>query len=508
MLAIDAEFWLWRGARGGCRYNRRVMSTSSIEIPQVRSSGRAGKSPRVIVVGAGLAGMAAAVALESAGAEVTLLESSRRLGGRASSFDDPRTGQTLDNCQHVLLGCCTNLLDFYRRLGVERLIRFERTIRFVDPRGNSFGLSGMGRLPAPLHLGPSLARFGALSLSERASLSRAMLGMMRMGTAGRLALADMSFGQWLDEFEQPESLVAKLYDAILVGSLNEETRRASAAYAIQVFQDALLSNASGYVLGLPNCPLSTLYERLPCGDVRLGTRVADLLFEGGAAAGVRLQSGQELRADAVVLATNHHAAQKLVPMELQASDARFAGLDRLASVPILGAHLWFDRPVLAESHAAFLEGPLQWVFRKDAEGRVLHGVISAARQWVDVPREEALRQFEAQLRATLPAASRDAKLVRGVIVIEKRATFSPSPGVDRLRPRQAPPAGGIDNLYLAGDYTQTGWPATMEGAVRGGYLAAEALAARLPLAAPRRFAVDDLPPQWPARLLRPRRSEP
>src|SRR5579872_7421091 len=135
---------------------------------------------RILIVGGGLAGMSAAVALESAGASVTLVEARRSLGGRASSFEEPQTGEVLDNCQHVLLGCCTNLLDFYRRLGVEHLIRFERTIRFVDPKGNRYGLSGTRGLPAPLHLGLSMLRFGALTFSERIALSRAMTAMIRL----------------------------------------------------------------------------------------------------------------------------------------------------------------------------------------------------------------------------------------------------------------------------------------------------------------------------------------
>ena len=459
----------------------------------------------MIVVGAGLAGMAAAIALESAGVQVTLLESSRRLGGRASSFEDPQTGEILDNCQHVLLGCCTNLLDFYRRMGVEHLISFERTIHFVDDRGNRHGLSGTPGLPAPLHLGPSMLRFGALTLAERVALARAMTAMLRLGREGRLALSDIPFAQWLEEHRQPPSLVSKLYDAILIGSLNEDPCRASAAYAIQVFQDALLSNSKGYVLGLPNCPLSKLYERLLCHDVRLATRVAELVFAANSVPGVRLQSGELLNADAIVLATNYHAVQRWVPPEWHDRDERFRHLDRLQTVPILGAHLWFDRPVMSDSHCAFLSGPLQWLFRKDPEGHVLHGVISAARDWVDVPREQALKQFESQLRATFPAA-RDARLLRGVTVIEKRATFSPLPGVDRFRPAQSPPPGGIANLFLAGDYTRTGWPATMEGAVRSGYLAAQALLSRATSCAAPRFLVDDLPAQWPARLLRSRSS--
>jgi squalene-associated FAD-dependent desaturase len=457
------------------------------------------KSIRVVVVGGGLAGMATAVAMESAGAQVTLIEARKTLGGRAGSFEDPQTGETLDNCQHVLLGCCTNLRDFYRRIGVGHLIQFERTIRFVDPRGNQYGLSGTAGLPAPLHLGPSFLRFGALTLGERVALYRAMTAMLRLGRSGRLSLADVPFGQWLEEHGQPASLITKLYEPILIGSLNEDPKLASSSYAIQVFQDALLFNSRGYVLGLPTCPLGQLYERLPCRDVRVSARVAELEFSNGAVAGVNLQSGEFVPADAVVLATNHHAVQRWVPAEFQRSDSRFAGLPELNNVPILGAHLWFDRPVLRESHAAFLEGPLQWLFRKDSEGHSVHGVISAARDWLDVPRNQALAQFEHQIRATFPRAS-GAKLQRGVVVIEKRATFSPLPGTDRLRPPQSSPPGGIQNLYLAGDYTRTGWPATMEGAVRSGYLAAGAVISQSN-GHQACFLVPDLTQQWPARWL-------
>src|SRR5258708_1894677 len=192
------------------------------------------RPPRVIVVGGGLSGMAAASALEPGGASVTLIEARKSLGGRAGSFEDPQTGEILDNCQHVLLGCCTNLLDFYRRLGVQDLIRFERTIRFIDPQGNQYGLSGTPGLPAPLHLGASMLGFGALSLADGVALSGAMTAMRRLGHAGRIAFKKVPSGQWLEEHPQPPTLVAKLYDAILIGSLNEDPRKASASYAIQV----------------------------------------------------------------------------------------------------------------------------------------------------------------------------------------------------------------------------------------------------------------------------------
>jgi squalene-associated FAD-dependent desaturase len=454
----------------------------------------------VIVIGGGLAGMAAAVALETAGVDVTLVEARKTLGGRAGSFQDPQSGEILDNCQHVLLGCCTNLLDFYKRIGAIHRITFERTIRFVDARGKAYGLYGLPFLPAPLHLGWSMLFFSALSLKERLAMTRAMLAMLRLGRNRRKAMDDLPFGKWLADHNQPESLIAKLYDAILIGSLNDDPRVSSSSYAIQVFQDALLTNAAGYPLGLANCPLTELYGSLPCRDVRLGTRVSELAFDGNDLSGVRLSSGELLDASAVVLATNHHGIRDWLPENLATSDSRFAHLSELQSVPILGAHLWFDRPVMRHSHAAFLQGPLQWLFRKDAEGKAVHGVISAARAWLDVPREDALRQFEAQVRGTFPAAA-NATLNRGVIVIEKRATFACLPGTDHHRPPQAPPPGGIANLYLAGDYTQTGWPATMEGAVRSGYLVAEAiLQKRGKLRS--RFLQPDLSEQWPARLLK------
>jgi zeta-carotene desaturase len=467
------------------------------------------KPQKVLIVGGGLAGMAAAVGLAAHGLAVTLLESRHALGGRASSFEDQeQPGELLDNCQHVLLGCCTNLLDLYRRLGVGDKVAFHGTVHFLDDRGRRHDLWGLGAgVPAPLHLGPSMGFFSALSFSERTAVVRAMLAMLRLGRSGRERLESTAFGEWLDRHRQPAAVVKKFYDPVVVSALNEETRKASAKYAIQVFQEAMLANRRGYVVGLPACPLGDLYARLPAGiDVRLNARVDELLFESDStgatrASGVKLRNGDVLHADAVVLATNHHAVQRWVaalPPDVLARDGRFAGLDKLESVPILGVHLWFDRPIMREASAALIEGPLQWLFRKDADGRQLHGVISAARDWPPVPKEEALRQFEAQIRHLFPAA-RDAALQRGVIVIEKRATFAPLPGTDHLRPAQAPPPNGLANLYLAGDYTKTDWPATMEGAVRSGYLAAQAVLSKTAAPTPQ-LLIPDLPVQWPARL--------
>jgi zeta-carotene desaturase len=464
----------------------------------------------VLVVGGGLAGIAAAVALADRGLRVTLLESRFALGGRASSFENKDTAdnapELLDNCQHVLLGCCTNLLDLYRRLGVQDRVGFHRSVHFLDARGRRHSIWGVNWLPSPLHLGFSMPLFGALTLGERASVVRAMLAMLRLGRTGRDRLDALSFGDWLKQHKQSDSLIKKFYDPVLISALNEDTRKVSAKYALQVFQDAMLAHRRSYVVGLPTCPLGELYEKIPNVALRLNTRVDSLLFEStgdtARATGVKLRGGEELRADALVVATNHHALQRWiadVPEPARTRDTRFTHLDKLESVPILGVHLWFDRPVMREPAAALIEGPLQWLFKKDAEGRILHGVISAARDWVNVPKDQALQKFEAQIRSLFPAA-KNAKLERGVIVIERRATFAPLPGTDAFRPPQAPPPGGIANLFLAGDYTRTDWPATMEGAVRSGYLAAEAVLTDLAPAS-KRVLVENLRIEWPARLL-------
>jgi zeta-carotene desaturase len=448
-----------------------------------------------VIVGGGLAGMAAAVVLESAGVSVTLIEARKTLGGRAGSFEDPQTGQVLDNCQHVLLGCCTNLIDFYKRIGSAERIHWEKTIRFVDSRGRMYSLSATRGCPAPLHLGLSGLSFAALTIPERIALAFGMLAMLRLGVAGRNALGDISFKQWLRQHNQPDSLIDKFYELVLISALNEDCRNASAAYAIQVFQEGMLFHHAAYPIGTPAVPLSDLYKDFPCKDVRLSTRITAVRFDGNRAVGVEL-ADEKLAADAVILAVNYPALEKWIPAELSQTDSRFKGLGELQSVPILGAHLRFDRPIMTVPHVALMGGPMQWLFRKpDEDGSAVHGVISAAREWLNRPKDECLDLFTRQVRQYFPAA-REVQLSRGVIVIEKRATFSPLPSIDRIRPAQAPPTGGIGNLFLAGDFTLTGWPATMEGAVRSGYLAAEAV-----LGQPGKFLVPDLPIEWPARAI-------
>jgi squalene-associated FAD-dependent desaturase len=449
----------------------------------------------VVIIGGGLAGLAAALALETAGVPVTLLEARAALGGRTSSFPDSQSGTTLDNCQHVLLGCCTHLRRVYERLHLTDPVTWYRNYQFVDRTGQRFTLTGEADLPAPLHLAQGFAQFDLLTWPERIAIARAMLAMLRLGHAGRTHLDELTFGAWLTAHGQPDSLVTKFYEPVLIGALNEDVRKVSAKYALQVFQDAMLAHAEGYILGVPNLPLEALYAHAPLSDLRLNTRVSHVHIAQQRITQIHTQSGTVLYPRYVILATNHHAVTRLLAGQ---TDTRLIGLPALESVPIMGTTLWYDRPVLDAPVLALLDGPAQWVFRKDAAGCVVHTVTSAARGWDTLGKPETIARIHAHLAQALPAV-RSAQLERGVVVIEKRATFSPLPGVDRLRPSATPTDGDIENLVLAGDYTQTHWPATMEGACRSGHTAAAALLRAMGQPAP--IAIPDLPRQWPARWL-------
>lgn len=447
-----------------------------------------GRKPSVVVVGGGLAGIAAAVNLSDRGVPATLIETRQRLGGRATSFVDPATGQTLDNCQHVLMGCCTNLINLYQRLGVADQIQWHRRLYFADDRGQVDQLVA-DDLPAPLHMLRSLMSFKLLSFSEKVAISRGILAMLRLGRSARDRLHDRSFAQWLLGLGQPPGAIKKFWSVIVVSALNEQLDRVDAAYAIQVFQEGFLSHEGAYVLGLPAVPLTHLYDTAyrvitdAGGTVSLSTGASEFVYEGNRIAALRLANGTQLAADAFIASVPYDRLSKLCPSPMRHVDARLGRLDQFEASPIIGIHLWFDtpkdKPLMAWPHLVLTQGSLQWVFNKGYDdqlgGQHLHGVISAAHDLVQRPVEEILALAIAEIRCALRCSPGidNASVLHGRVIKEKRATFSASPGVEQLRPDTR---GKIGNLYLAGDWCQTGWPATMEGATRSGYLAAAAAA--------------------------------
>jgi squalene-associated FAD-dependent desaturase len=461
-------------------------------------------SKSVIVIGAGLAGLSSAVALAESGFSVRVLEQRPFLGGRASSYTLPDSEQ-IDNCQHVTLGCCTNLDDFYQRIGaLGKIARYERLV-FVDPAGRR-SIMEASVLPPPFHLAPSLAFYPALNWADRRGIGEAMLSIARRGgrNDGRDATG-CSMLDWLRGQKQTEAAISRFWSVVLVSALNEELGRIEARYGLDVFWKAFLSNRSGYIVGIPRVPLGKLYEGCRTvierrgGEVLCRAAVRALREADGRVVSVEVDGRGQMSADVYILAVPHEAVLKLLPERLVAAEPLFSGIRNLKASPITSVHFWFDRDVMTEPFLTLLDRTTQWIFNKSrlndgpGEGRYLQSVISASYGLMERSRQEIINLCLDELRQVLPEATR-ARLIKATVVKEAAATFSPEAGADRWRPSQRTP---LRNLFLAGDWTATGWPATMEGAVRSGYLAAESIFDDA--GKPKRLLKPDLPVQGLAR---------
>jgi zeta-carotene desaturase len=417
--------------------------------------------PTVLIAGGGLAGLSAAAALAGAGFEVDVFEARPFAGGRATSYPvspaDPDS-PTIDNCQHILLGCCVNLLDFYSRLGVRDLIRFHREFYFIEP-GGRVSVFGRGRLAAFLGL-----KF--LGARDKLGIANALMALRRERTR-RTDLDRITMLDWLKEKRQTGRAISRFWRPVLVSAVNEELDRMAARHGFQVFWLGFLTRAGAGDMGVPAVPLARLY-RASVAPIHFRTPVERIEADGFRVA------GETCRADYYVCA---------LPFERLESVGLAA--PPLEHSPITGIHLWFDREVTALPHATLLDGPLHWMFNKD-RGRYLQLVVSASRGLTGMSSGAIIDMAIGQVRSYFPAAQ-DACLEKAHVVKEMRATFSAAPGVDALRPG---PATANPRLFLAGDWTATGWPATMEGAVRSGYIAAEAVCAAA--GAPRRFLLPDI----------------
>lgn len=464
--------------------------------------------PRVVIVGGGLAGLATAATLVERGLRVTLLESRPRLGGRAASFTDPATGELVDNCQHVSMACCTNLADFCRRVGIADLFRREPAVTFLGPDGRTSTLKA-GLAPAPFHLGVSFLRSNYLGWRDklRVAYGMARLALDAEGRPGE------SFADWLWRNGQNTRTIHLFWATVLVSALNGRLDRMDFAMARKVFVDGFLANREGFQMEIPAAPLGELYGlRLETWlrdrgvDVRLtaGVRSIDA-DEDGDLRGVTLRDGATIDADFVVVAVPFDRVRGLLSPALR---ERTPGLDAIAAMepsPITGIHLWFDRPVCPFDHVVAPGRLLDWVFNHTriqgrepkGGGEYLQVVVSASHDLAWMNKEAARDAILGELAEMWPAA-REAKLTRWWVVTEHAATFAPTPGVDAIRPPQRTP---VDGLYIAGDWTDTEWPATMEGAVRSGYLASRGILEDLDR--PERLLVADLPAgRLAARLLR------
>ncbi len=465
----------------------------------------------MIVIGGGLAGLSSAVALAEAGFRVRLLEKRPHLGGRAASYVLPG-GEHVDNCQHVTLGCCTNLEDFYGRVGAADQIRFFDRLLFAAPDGKRGAIASVA-LPPPLHMAPSFAFFPLLGWADKRAIAQALLAIARSGghptdLSSDVAVENVTMLAWLQKHRQTARAIRRFWEVILVSALDEELDRIDARYGIDVFWKAFLSTRGGYRVGIPRVPLGELYEgcrkalAAQGGEVQLRAGAREFLVVDGRVEGLEREDGSVETADYYLAAVSQDVLPELLPKEIVESEPVFLNLRNLRTSPITGVHLWFDRTVMSEPFLTLLDSTTQWVFNKTQlyggvakdGGQYLQLVISASYGLASRSRQEIIALCLEELRDVLPK-TREATLVKGTVVKEMSATFSPAPGSDRWRPVQKSPISG---LFLAGDWTLTGWPSTMEGAVRSGYLAAEAILSDAGM--PRKLLQPDLRAEGFARL--------
>jgi squalene-associated FAD-dependent desaturase len=441
----------------------------------------------VIVVGAGAAGLAAAAALTGAGKTVTVLERKPYVGGRACSYEHPALGEVVDS-QHVLLGCCTNLIELCEQAGSADKIRWYDKQTFLEPNGSSSTIETSG-LPAPLHFAPSFASMSTLGWRDKLGLARGLMEFFR----GYPAEDNESVEQWLKRTRQTERSIRHFWNPILMATLNDNAAHCSTRYAGKVFHELFIKSSTGGRLGIPTAPLSEFYGAIARlietrgGVVQLRASIETITQQqdGRWRVGV---ADRDYVADSIVLAVPFEQTQKLLPavrlndhyagLALNTRDQLELKLARQVHSPFTSVLFWFDREITDLDHAWLLDTTIEWFFHKSRirryapeKGSYVELVIAGSRTQLGMTREEILSSALRELAMFFPEVKR-AKLVKNGVLKEARATFSVLPGLDRFRPGAQTDWPGF---FLAGDWTATEWPSTMEGATRSGRLAAGAV---------------------------------
>jgi squalene-associated FAD-dependent desaturase len=424
---------------------------------------------RTVIVGGGLAGLSAAVALAQRGIPSTILESRPRLGGRASSFTDPASGQLVDACQHVSMGCCTAFARFCETIGVSHLLAPQPKLWFVTSDGRE-SVFRADPWPAPFHLGRALLGAHYLTATEKLRIAFGLAMLIKERPE-----ADPPLLPWLLAHRQTPRTIARFWGVVLTSALNETVERVGLKYARKVFRDGFIADRDGFTVQLPTVPLAKLYGDelrawLASHNVEVRENTGVKAWQPG---GVILRDGTALVAENVILAVPFDRVLGLLPAEV-AADPFFARIAKLEPSPITSVHLWFDRPIMTRPHLVVVDGLSQWIFARD--GGYVQVVVSASCSLRGLNRDEIQKIILFDLKRLLPV-SITANLLRAKVVTEHTATLSAVPGVDAMRPSQWTP---IPGLFLAGDWTDTGWPATMESAVRSGTFAADAVRATSP----------------------------
>lgn len=462
--------------------------------------------PSVAIIGGGIAGMSAALALRELSQEidVTIFEARRACGGRAGSFNDNASGENVDYCQHVAMGCCTNLIALMQNVGLSHAFTRYRELTFHHRDYPQTKFAKPPFLPAPLHLLPSLLRLPYLTWKQRFEIAYATNRLMRTRASDMKSVAA---AQWLTQHKQSPDTVRNYWEVVVASALGESCDRVSMAAVRKVFIDGFLAHRDASDVLVPNLPLAQLF----------GTQLPNVLRKRGITihhgmivqtvsptedAQVRVTiSGQSQTFAHAIVALPHFAISRVIDRQT----AALAGLPEhryadVASSPITGIHLWFDKPVMEQPHAVIVDALAQWLFRRESDAdspgkHYVQVVVSASRGLRRMNNAEVIDQVVREIKQVFPSAGK-ATLIHGRVVTDPMSVFSLTPEVDAIRPAART---ALPQLHLAGDFVQTQWPATMEGAVISGRMAASSVAQRLGLAP---VSIDQgLRPPLPCRLL-------
>ena len=451
--------------------------------------------------------MSAACALVEAGLRVQLVERRGYLGGRASSYMHPGVNEIIDNCQHVLFGCCTNLVGFYRRIGAADRIHWTSEMTMIEPGGrrSQLGPSKIAgiELPAPLHGLPKLLSAHAFSLADKIALARAFSALMQPVPAH----SRESLDAWLKRHGQTRGAIERFWRLVIASALNADLDSIAMPYAAKVIRELFMNSAFAGSMGMSKVPLSELYAGVAAfiqacgGGVHLNTFLEGAVWDQSTAKWrIRTRIG-DLCSDFMVFALPFEATAQLLPQmpDVDGKPELAHQIEQHEHWPICSVHLWFDREITELEHAVLLDRELHWMYNQSRlqrrGGNYVELVVSATRAFAALPREQAIQQALTELAEFFPVV-KSAKLEKAALVKEVRATFGVPPGIDEWRPHAVSP---WPNCFLAGDWTATGWPSTMESAARSGHLAAEALCKSI--SEQRSFLEPDLKPEGLMQLL-------